>query len=958
MFHAVGDRAMTPEAQKDPQPLQRPVGAFVSLLESSFDQPMAGGAAGRAPEHWEHNAKAQLRAILQELHENGDIQFNEAVFAPGKASLEIPGRSEVQVPSDNASATELRQSLLQLQEKHATLMNAAREEIEALRKALQEAHAELASAKAEATLRPCQVPPSKKKNVVTVSQLMHRWIGTASLRSMFQLWHKEAQLERLQRLHEDHQAELLDRNQELQAWRARMEQSEQSRPVQTPAPTKPGLVPLALLNSWRQSSKHQTLSHFWSLWREQSTEAQRHRQAFEVFELKSQLQEQDLSRASLRNAWSQSWRQKVVDACLAFRLRGHDRSQLRVTLFSWRATALVAATRRQRFLRHRWGQVTAVFHAWRLTTLRSLAQDLTRLVSEKLPCKPGAKLAMHHINRKLILDQTLTEQEIVGKSEMLSCTYMPTNLYTAWRYASQLPICEREFALEGVTQLEGAEPGEYLCHLPSSLQSLSFGRDFNQSVERVTLPSSLQSLSFGDKFNQSLELVTFRSSLQSLSFGRHFNQRLERVTLPSSLQSLSFGDMFRQSLERVTLPSSLQSLSFGDAFNQSLELVTLPSSLQSLSFGHDFNQRLERVTFPSSLQSLNFGYAFNQSLELVTLPSSLQSLSFGFLFNQSLERVTLPSSLQSLSFGFLFNQSLERVTLPSSLQSLSFGDKFSPSLVQVTFRSSLQSLSFGNMFNQSLERVTLPSSLQSLSFGYESLERVTLPSSLQSLSFGDKFNQSLELVTLPSSLQSLSFGSTFNQSLEQVTLPSSLQSLSFGDMFRQSLELVTFPSSLQSLNFGYAFNQRLERVTLPSSLQSLSFGNMFNQSLERVTLPSSLQSLSFGHDFNQSLERVTLPSSLQSLSFGDKFNQSLERVTLPSSLQSLSFGRDFNQSLERVTLPSSLQSFSALQLLPAAAGSGARHCCGGQGPSPARGEEVRLPGLVTGPAPRTAKSAA
>lgn len=337
---------------------------------------MAGGAAGRAPEHWEHNPKAQLRAILQELHENGDIQLNEAVFAPGKASLEIP--CEVQVPSDNATATELRQSLLQLQEKHATLMNAAREEIEALRKALQEAHAELASAKAEATLRPCQLPPSKKKNVVTVSQLMHRWIGTASLRSMFQLWHKEAQLERLQRLQEDHQAELLDRNQELQAWRARMEQSQQSQqspPVQAP---KTGLVPLALLNSWRQSSKKQTLSHFWSLWREQSTEAQRHRQAFEVFELKSQLQEQDLSRASLRNAWSQSWRQKVLETSLAFRLRGNYRSQLRVSLLSWRATALVAATRRQRFLRHRWEQVTGVFHAWRLTTLRSLAQDLTR----------------------------------------------------------------------------------------------------------------------------------------------------------------------------------------------------------------------------------------------------------------------------------------------------------------------------------------------------------------------------------------------------------------------------------------------------------------------------------------------------------------------------------------------------------------------------------------------------
>jgi hypothetical protein len=43
-------------------------------------------------------------------------------------------------------------------------------------------------------------------------------------------------------------------------------------------------------------------------------------------------------------------------------------------------------------------------------------------------------------------------------------------------------------------------------------------------------------LSFGQEFNQSLERVTFPLRLQSLSFGRKFNQSLERVTLPSGLQ--------------------------------------------------------------------------------------------------------------------------------------------------------------------------------------------------------------------------------------------------------------------------------------------------------------------------------------------------------------------------------------------------------------------------------------
>eukprot|EP00435_Cladocopium_sp_Y103_P050426 s1891_g15.t1 len=84
------------------------------------------------------------------------------------------------------------------------------------------------------------------------------------------------------------------------------------------------------------------------------------------------------------------------------------------------------------------------------------------------------------------------------------------------------------------------------------------------------------------------------SNLRSLTFGKDFNQSLERLTLPSNLQNLTFGWHFNQSLERVTLPSNLRCLTFGYAFNQSLERVTLPSNLQSLTFGHSFNQSLER----------------------------------------------------------------------------------------------------------------------------------------------------------------------------------------------------------------------------------------------------------------------------------------------------------------------------------------------------------------------------
>jgi hypothetical protein len=170
-----------------------------------------------------------------------------------------------------------------------------------------------------------------------------------------------------------------------------------------------------------------------------------------------------------------------------------------------------------------------------LTVSRSmLGYDLRRLVSKNLSCKAGAKLVVHSVKRKLTLDENLEDQGIVGKTAMLSCTYIPTDVYTAWRYSCELPTCEREFALEGVTHLEGATHGEYLQHLPCSLAKLTFGEDFNQSLEQVTLPSSLKNLSFGRNFDQSLERVTLPSTLQSLSFGECFNQSQERVTFRST----------------------------------------------------------------------------------------------------------------------------------------------------------------------------------------------------------------------------------------------------------------------------------------------------------------------------------------------------------------------------------------------------------------------------------------
>ena len=220
----------------------------------------------------------------------------------------------------------------------------------------------------------------------------------------------------------------------------------------------------------------------------------------------------------------------------------------------------------------------------------SLGCEVHRLVSKQFQPKKGEQLTLQYLGAQLMLHQTLQEQGIVGKEETLSCTSVPTDLYAAYCFIQRQgsPVPEGEFVLQGITQIVGA-PTVQFDLLPQTLEMLSFGGRFNQSLEGVNLPSNLQSLTFGHDFNQSLEGVNLPRNIQSLTFGWWFNKSLEGVNLPSNLQSLTFGDDFNQSLEGVNLPSNLQSLTFGWCFNQSLEGVNLPSNLQSLTFGRDFN---------------------------------------------------------------------------------------------------------------------------------------------------------------------------------------------------------------------------------------------------------------------------------------------------------------------------------------------------------------------------------
>ena len=92
----------------------------------------------------------------------------------------------------------------------------------------------------------------------------------------------------------------------------------------------------------------------------------------------------------------------------------------------------------------------------------TLGREVRQMVLEQLP-KRGGRLALQNLASPLVLGQTLQEQGIEGQDVTLSCTYVPTDMCAAWRYASGLfGGVEEEFALEGLTEMLGASDGEYL----------------------------------------------------------------------------------------------------------------------------------------------------------------------------------------------------------------------------------------------------------------------------------------------------------------------------------------------------------------------------------------------------------------------------------------------------------------------------------------------------------------
>lgn len=185
----------------------------------------------------------------------------------------------------------------------------------------------------------------------------------------------------------------------------------------------------------------------------------------------------------------------------------------------------------------------------------------------------------------------------------------------------------------------------------------------------MTLPSALIQLSFGDDFNQSLEDMIW-PNLHTLILGAEYNLPLRNVQLPKTLETLTFGNLFNQSLAPRRKKKSKKwrncwrthmswflanrvCWNLSQFFGGTLQYLLISCRVLAVFMFFHCNHIVKLASW------LLWHVRFNSNSKVdVTFPESLQTLTFGDDFDQSLTGVQLPESLRSLTFGGDFNQRL------------------------------------------------------------------------------------------------------------------------------------------------------------------------------------------------------------------------------------------------------------------------------------------------------------
>ena len=181
-------------------------------------------------------------------------------------------------------------------------------------------------------------------------------------------------------------------------------------------------------------------------------------------------------------------------------------------------------------------------------------------------------------------DQQKLQVEVTCLAGQLGVVSLGPGRATAWDLVRQVhaefpPPCGMFWKL--VTDNEPITDKDFVVTEISTVTCVKYAPAEHEHQGAIRAVEEL--LSKGHSLNTlPLEKHLIWLTMQSLTFGGLFNQSIDDVTLPSGLHSLTFGTFFNQRIDNSTLSSGLQTLTFGETFNHSIDTLTLPSGLQSL----------------------------------------------------------------------------------------------------------------------------------------------------------------------------------------------------------------------------------------------------------------------------------------------------------------------------------------------------------------------------------------
>jgi hypothetical protein len=335
--------------------------------------------------------------------------------------------------------------------------------------------------------------------------------------------------------------------------------------------------------------------------------------------------------------------------------------------------------------------------------------------------------------------------------------------------------------------------------------------------------SALRRLHTGELFNRSVQLP---STLEHIEFGWEFNSPFTFVSTPHRLTTIHFGSAFDQPC--LHLPGSLTDLEFGGDFNQEFAFDT-PPTLDRLVFGRDFNRPGLHIPPNTRVVEMNDGY--NQPDFYI--PSGVQQCNIPGLLSYPIT-FQLPSSLQTLELPDNYN--VPGLVVPRSVLTLMLGIRFNQSIA-FEAGSQLRAFHMGARFDQD---ICLPASVRVVQEYRGFRHRVTFsgPVALDRYEMGKAFNE--PGFSIPGTVRQFAMGATYNQ--PDFRIPAGTEEFTMGAAFNQPLFV---PASVRVFKMGHGFNSPLT-FAADCQVERLQTGMAFDPPKGTFVVPASVRTFHRG----------------------------------------------------------------------------------------------------------------